>query len=568
MAIGLGVGAVATRSLTDVPEPAHPTRFVMTTPSGSEIAQGDLRPEIAISPDGTRIVYATSEGLYVREIDELEPVPLRGGEGGRSPFFSPDGTQVGFFDAVDAALKKVPIEGGLPATLCRVGDFRGASWGPEDTIVFSDGSLKQVPAAGGEPMALSAAGLGQLDVWPHFLPSGEAIVFSMGATVEKRLASLRLTTGKVKELGLAGTGPHYLPSGHLVFTNRGTVHAVAFDAEHLRVLGGPSPVIENVAVNSATGVANLAVSRSGALVYVLGASVDRQLLWVDRSGREVPLPFPADAYYWARVSPDGERIAVQIDDAGSADIWIGDVARGALTRLTTDDAPDRFPIWTPDADRVVFASLRDGERGLYSATVAARGVEERLAAHPEWQGLDPYGWSPGGETLIFSYLVHSTGWDLGKLDADGNWSPVLEASGAQGQPALSPDGEWIAYLSFLSGHSEIYLQRFPELDNRLQISIDGGESPVWSPDGREIIYRDPTHIVAVEIQTTPSLQAGTPVALFPDDYFRGADRTYDISPDGQRFLMVKDATSDANDIIVVLNWLDELERLVPSQPAE
>ena len=461
LVLGMVFAGLAVWSLSgSAPEPSDiPSRFVVTTPADARVRPGNIRPVVAISPDGTRIVYETVDGLYVREMGQLEPTPIRGAEGGMSPFFSPDGNWVGFFQRADASLRKVPVLGGQATSICRVnqlwggtGEFQGASWGPDDTIVFSGsaGTLERVSASGGEPTALATVESG---VWPEFLPSGEVVVFATGPVVDRRLAAIKLSTGKVKELGLTGTGPHYVATGHLVFAARGTVQSIAFDAERLNVLGSPTPILDGVDVKSVSGTANLDVAQNGSLVYVAGGRADRQLVWVERSGREEPLPLPPRGYYWARVSPEGERVAVQIDDGKNSDVWIADARRGTLAPLTTDPAPDRFPIWTPDGTRVVFSSLRNGAFGLYSMIVGSRSPADRLVTNDEWQGLDPYAWSPGGETLVFSYREPQTGWNLGQLSLQGEreWSPIFDESGVQGQPALSPDGKWLAYLSTISG---------------------------------------------------------------------------------------------------------------------
>ena len=268
--------------------------------------------------------------------------------------------------------------------------------------------------------------------------------------------------------------------------------------------------------DAGAGVAgNFSFSRDGTLVYVPGTSVggsgpQRSLVWVDRDGREEPLVLDPGGYSWPRVSPDGTRVAVEMIGPEFNDVWTSDVARGTLSILTPDPADDRVPLWTPDGERVVFRSNREPQ-GLFWKAADGRGAVEPLLTGEEVQQLtflSPYDWSPDGNELIVHYSAPGTAFDIGVLSMDGEraWQPLLNSAANEGDPALSPDGAWIAYQSNETGLSEVYVERFPDLGNKEQISTGGGQDPVWSFDGRELFYRDLSgaRMMVVPIDTEPT----------------------------------------------------------------
>ena len=293
-------------------------------------------------------------------------------------------------------------------------------------------------------------------------------------------------------------------------------------------------------------------------------------VWVDRQGREESLALAPAAYEAAAVSPDGSRVVVEIADQQNADVWVSEVGRGTLSRVTNDPARDRRPLWAPDGQRVVFESNREGPVGLFWKNTDGTGEAERLMTSDATRGLRPYSWSPDGETLLFFHGGPGGG-DIGTLSMEGErtWELLIGDNVRETHPALSPDGAWLAYSSGDTGQEEVYVQRYPSLGGRRQISTGGGNQPVWSPDGGELFYRslDGTGLMVVPIDTEPAFTPGDPELVFEGQYFNRAQRTYDISPDGRRFLMIKTATQgdgDASpDIIVVQNWHQELLERVP-----
>ena len=533
---------------------------------------------VALSPDGRQIVYTGPGGqLYVRDLDQLDAVPLRGAENATGPFFSPDGQWVGFRS--DQQLVKVSIHGGPPGTLGPTAGLLGASWGRDDTIIFSEftpGGLFRIPAAGGDREPLTTLEDGEVShVWPEILPGGEAVLFTVmkgAGTANWQIDVLRLDTGERALLVAGGSYPRYAPTGHLVFAVDGTLRAVLFDLTTLTVTGDPVPVLEGV-TTTGFGAASASFASDGTLVYVPGGaegvSAERTLVWVDREGTEEPLVAEPRAYQYPRISPDGARVALDVRDE-ERDIWIWDFVRETLTRLTFDAGEDEYPAWIPDGQRVAFSSNREGLANIFWKAADGTGTVERLTESPARQF--PHAFTPDGSHLVFRQDGSDTGPDLVTLAMDGERlsETLLATEFSEAGAILSPDGRYVAYQSNASGEIEIYVQPFPDVDEgRWQISTDGGIHPLWGPDGRELFYRTPRRVMAATVETDPSFTAGNPEVLFEGDYYGGFGRTYDISPDGQRFLMIKsgsqaDGTAVERQLVVVTNWFTELQARVPT----
>ena len=529
---------------------------------------------IALSPDGTRLVYAANEQLYMRKFDEREATPIQGTDDGTAPFFSPDGQSIAFFTSDQ--LKKVPVTGGPSVTLAAVRTGLDGSWGPDGTIVFGVAgptSLWRVSAAGGTPEPLNSP---EQEDWDHdhpqFLPGGDAVLFGIRqrrAWDEAQIAVQSLKTGEQRVVLEGGFYARYVSTGHLVYAKAGGLLAVPFDLGTLSVIGEPRPVVEGV-LQSGGGV-QFGLSNDGKLAYIPGGSsaVDpRTLVWVNRKGEEKPLVTPSETYMWARVSPDGSRVVVDMLNVENRDVWVADAERGTLSRVTTDVAADARPIWTPDGQRVVFTSRRESGWGFFSKSADGTGLVEKLRTG-EASSLAAADWSLDGATLVFAYREVGSPGDIGMLsmDSDEAWQPLLQTEANEGDPAISPDGKWIAYASDATGQDEVYVERFPELGQRRQISTAGGAQPVWSPDGRELFYLSDEAMMVVAVETEPTFTLGTSEILFESSgYFQGRNRAYDIAPDGQRFLMIKlrDVSQVSSQINVVVNWTEELKRLVPT----
>jgi len=561
------------------PTPEPLSKFVITPPTTAPVRS--LRGggnELAISPDGRRIVYlATPPGvlqLYVRSLDEFSATPIAGTEpAGPNPFFSPDGESLAFFTN-DGQLKKVSLIGGTPITLCEAPNGgRSGSWA-EDTIVFSSaGSLYRVSAAGGEPETLLALDTEKGEIGyrdPKILPGGQSLLFTILSSTGSQIALLSLETGEQKVL-LAGRQARYAPTGHLVYSlsEIGTLMAAPFDLATLEVTGDSVPLLEEVRQATA-GQVDYSFSSNGTLVYVPGTadtSTTRTLVWVDREGQEEPLAAEPQSYQSPRISPDGLRLAITVDDSGGSDVWIYDLEREILTRLTFDPAADHYPVWTPDGRRIVFDSGRVGaSHNLFWKAADGTGQAERLTTSPSNHTARSF--SPDGKRLVFG---EGTPVKMQVLSMEGERTsqPLFQSQFYENHGMISPDGQWIAYESPESGRLEVYVRPFPNVEEgKWQISRDGGTEPVWATQGPELFYRNGEAMMVVGIKTEPTFTAGSPVVLFTGRYtMGGAVTNYDISPDGQEFVMIKEADEDEGQpaqINVVLNWFEELKRLVPT----
>ena len=514
--------------------------------------------------------------LFVRSIDALDAQVVPGTEGGEEPFFSPDGAWLGF-ELGGGSLMKVAVSGGPSFTILdSVGEERGLTWAPDDTVIFSaiDG-LYRVPA-GGSDAAERLLSDAQFVRAPVVLPGGQGVVFQAGDSLDNPeadyLAVLSLETGEQRTLIQRAVSPHYVSSGHLVFVRDTTLMAVPFDVEQLVLTGDPVALLEGIRRGAA---ADYALSANGTLVYVPddGQSIPpRILVWVDRDGRETATPLPPRAYTQLRISPDGAWVAVAVRDQ-ERDIWIWDLGLETLTRLTFDPGVDTRPVWTPDGRRVVFASEREGGLQLFWKMADGTGAAERLVESSNRQF--PQSFSPDGTRLVGGEYFQGVSGDTSLIVVsmeDERTSEVLlqtEGQGVRGE--VSPDGNWLAYESETSGEFGIYVRPFPDVASGLwQVSTDGGRHPVWAPDGRELFYTLDGRVMAVAVQADATFTAGTSEVLFESGYsFDNQGRTYDVTPDGERFLMMKeggqsDAPPEPASIVVVQNWLAELIQRVPS----
>jgi len=562
-------------------EPRQVMRFDYELPEGQQFSNTILSI-LAVSPNGKQFVYSTPKGLYSRSLEELTAKLIPGTEGDpEQPFFSPDGKWIGYFSAADGKLKKIGINGGAPVALCNPTKlFAGASWYEDNTIVYGQipGDIMRISANGGTPETLIKAKSTSL-LFPQILPDGKSVLYTEGTSpTQMKIMVQSPKSGEHKEL-FSGYNARYLPTGHIVYmlTDSKSVFAIPFDLDRLEVIGGPIPIFD--------GVSHEAISDSGTLVYIprasaAGASSRRTLVWVDREGKEEPIAAGPNGYNNPRVSPDGTKVALSIMASGNRDIWIWDLVRKTLTRLTFDTTWESSPLWTPDSKRIAFISNREGTGGVYWKAADGTGREEFLGGVP---GLItfPASWSPNGKTMVLSeWDLALINFDIGMLSMGGDRKPrlFLKEKYHEGQPQISPDGRWMAYTSNELGQNQIYARPFPEVEGgRWQVSTTGGDSPLWSPDGRELFFRNGDAVMAVSLKTDPTLSVETPKMLFRGTYVSAAFAyfnwdfaTWDISPDGKRFLMMKEpgvttsAEGSPRKINIVLNWFEKLKHLVPT----
>ena len=586
-----------------VPTVPPVTRFTIVPPAGQPLSLVGADRDFAIAPDGTFVVYralSSQPQLMVRFMNELEARPLAGTENGRWPFISPDGRWVGFF-AFDFQVKKVSITGGPPIPLCRyVGAPRGASWGPDDSIVFATSDratgLLSVRAGGGDPIVLTkpAPATGEDHQFPFVLPSGRAVLFTIlvGLPENAQIAVLDLTTGQHTTVIRGGSHAEYVaPStgqpGYLVYSASGSLRTVRFDPVRLQVLSDPVATVDQV-MSFGTGAAEFATSRTGALVFVpstAGGVVTgtRSLVWVNRQGREEPIKAEPRAYMTARLSPDGTRVALDVNDRDN-DVWIWDLARQTLDRLTTSSGTDMSPVWTPDSRSIIWAgTTNEAVPNLYRQAADGTGKPDRLTTSPSAQF--PSSISQDARLVLWESAASVTNYDISTLDLRAGATqphrtePLIHTAANESNGELSPDEHWIAYQSNESGQFEIYVSPFPKVDeSRAHISTAGGTRPLWARNGRELFYLDAKGLltaVPIPVQSSDTtFKAGVPTKLLDTRYFAGSSsrgldlRGYDVSLDGQRFLMIKDNTAGDRpsappaSMELVLNWVEELKQRV------
>jgi serine/threonine-protein kinase len=533
---------------------------------------------LAVSPDGARFAYVAEVGgqaqLYVRELDALEPTAIGGTGGARHPFFSPDGQWIGFF--AGGALQRVAAKGGAPLRICNVSSLSmGGSWGPGNVIVFatSDAGLAKVEVAGGTPQPLSGSTPAS---WPQVLPDGKTVLFTAGVGADNAIAVMsldgrekrivaRMSDSRTEGPAVIGTGggirqARYVPSGHLVYgQDPGVVRAVPFDLDTLTVTGPPVSMIDGVERASQGGAVYFAVSDTGSLVYA--SRGDRhQLVWVERNGRETAASSDRTAFRHPRLSPDGKRIAVAVyDETRRPFIWIYDVERGGKKKL---DAQGLEPVWSQDGTHL---SLASGDGSILELPVDGPGASKTILS-PD-PPKSPSSWSPDSRHLLF-HESGAAGYELRLLDrGPPSTTHALSTRPSTFHGQFSPDGRWIAYVSTESGRAEVYVGRSPDLANTVPVSAEGGARPRWSHNGRELFFRQGEAMMVTSVDPSHGFSLGQTQRLFAGPYAGvGRDNAFDVSADGQRFLMIKaDPASTLQSLTLVQNWQEELKRLSPAK---
>jgi Tol biopolymer transport system component len=591
---GIAVGAIgaallAGRSATTPPESARVATFPLVPTGGRLNNAGRLL--LAVSPDGRRIVYAANDHLMLRALEEATPqgisgterAPMPAGIRGNTglagqPILSPDGTQVAYFQG--AELKRVPVTGGVPTVICACGDALGATWGVDNRILYARGTptggggVWAVDAAGGTPEILIEGEPGRTFLMPQRL-SEDWILFTSVPGEHWDDADIVVQSLRMRERQVLLQGAvdgRYVPSGHLLFGRGGVLHAVRFDAERLQVIGKPVPVLPGVAQKTSSGQwggFEYDVADDGTLVYVpaAAAALRRDVIWVDRQGREEALTTEARAYQYPRFSPDGRFVAFDMRDQLN-DVWTWDLERSTLTRVTVDRRSGGPAIWTHDGRGIIFGPDIAGEINLHVQDVSG-GPPRRLTEGPSNKFVDVL--TSDGQTLIFSEVDPKTRSDLRMLRLTAGATPqdLVKTPFAEQNPHISPDGRWLAYQSDESGRIEVYVRPFPDVNHgRWQVSTQGGSRPLWGRDGRELFYLDASRrMTMVSVSQAGTLSFGRPVAMFETAQFglEGQQRNFDLAPDGKRFLMVKNLPppSDVPPLMLIQHWFEDLRAKVP-----
>jgi serine/threonine protein kinase/Tol biopolymer transport system component len=563
------------------PQDAQPVRFFVSPPDTGRLAMSAPTPSgavvgpLAVSPDGNRIAIVATRAdgksqLWVRSLDTLTAQSLAGTDGAFQPFWSPDGRFLGFF--ADGKLKKIEVSGGPSITLCDAPDPRSGTWNRDGVIVFGPtptSPLQRVSAAGGLPTTATTLGQGEsVHMRPFFLPDGRHFLYraSTGPGGGPIYVG-SLNSAERKLLFNADSANVFYSQGYLLFLRETMLMAQPFDARRLVLTGDAFPIAENIVNTPTVNPAGVfSVSENGVLAYQTGATAaGSHLVWFDRSGKQTGALGDSLPYGDLVLSPDNKRASVNIPEAGkSRDIWLYDVTRGLRTRFTFGPANQLTSIWSPDGSRVVFNSNRKGHYDLYQKASSGVGTEEVLLE----DNLEKYplSWSPDGRFILYRTFGVTTGYDLFVLPLTGDHKPFafLNTKFNEHYGQFSPDGRWVAYVSDESGRNEVYVAPFPGAGGKWQISTTGGLLPRWRHDGTEIFYLDPydNKLMAAAVNGKGgSFDVGTVKPLFETYLVAGSRYAYDVSADGQRFLIntiLEQTTSGP--ITVVLNWTAGLKK--------
>ena len=585
------VGSVVWRSKTDGTATLPVARFAMPLEAVQDLALAF--PFIGLSPDGTQIVYATAEGLYVRRMADLEARLIPGTEPPpqgvtTNPVFSPDGQSIAYYSSSagysNGAIKRIAAHGGTALTLVQT-DYPpfGISWGAKD-IVFSHSfgqrpwGILRVPPDGGPAEPLIPVDDESIQ-GPQMLPDGHTILFTLasGASADRwdkaRIVVQSLTSGARKVLVEGGSDARYLVTGHLVYARGDVLFVVPFDPGRLRIQGTPVAVIDGAsrpgipAVSS--GAVHVAITNRS-LVYAPQVVGQGQLAQIDHAGHVRPLRFPPGPYEFPRVSPDGARVAVGTTGRGDANIWLGEIAGDTSLHRLTFGGQNRFPTWSADGRRVAFQSDRNGDLGIFSEAADGSGPAERLTTALPGTSHEPESWSPAGDHLLFSVTKGSkvSLWMLSLRDGKAEPFGGVESS-LLPNAVFSRDGRWVVYMSREADRFLISVQPFPATGAKYQIA-EGGVFPVWSRNGREIVYfHGHGQLSAVDVLRRPGFVVGAPVDLWLQTATKvnmtGAvsHRSLDVTPDGEFVGLVaapEDQPLVATHLQVVLNWMEGLKR--------
>ena len=533
-----------------------------------------FRPAAAISPDGRQLVYVgESSGefqLFLRPLDGFDATPLDGTMGARNVFWSPDSQWIGFW--AEGRLKKVSVRGLPPVSLCRANDIEGASWGGNGYIVYSDSrQLNRVHEEGGTPEPiLSADGEVALGIRPELLPGDLAMLFVRGSEQGSVIATHTFATGEERVLMPRSSFVRYVPDGHVLFSRAGAMYASRFDPVRLELEGSPVPLDIDVAVKS-SGLAHISVSQNGTLAHTAGsASGPRSLMWIDRDGATGSVIEEPGLYFMPRISPDGRRLAITLQEGGERDVWVIDMETGKRTRLTFDGR-SAAPVWSPDGRQLAITS--EVEAGREIRLLSADGGSAKRVAYSEGS-LYPISWARQSGTLFLSRTVPGSSEDIYILDPEHeeNLRPLFQAPVHEQAAVLAPDGRTLALSAWDEGRSRVYLQAFPGPGPRVQVSDERSGMPQWSPDGSELFFLSGgrfDRMMVVSVSTEPELRASTPRLVFQREFGGSLGlglQRYDISPDGRRFVFATPGTEVAADeICITLDWVPDLERLLTTR---
>ncbi len=565
----LSAGAGLGWRLTPAPLVERPiARFAMAMPEGQLLGSFNA-PSLAVAADGRRVVYRTTQAIFVRDLEDPEPREVT-----RSPgsgvWISPDGEFVLF--KTPSGLSRVPVSGGHPQQIVATPEVAGAEWGSDGTVIYSTGvSMARIPETGGTPqILLTSSKTTDFISFPQRLP-GDRLLFTRWGG--RDLAPVTVATdldGSNERVVLQGHSGRYIAPGYLLYGSEGRLQAVLFDANRGEVLGAAILVPDTVFISDQTAWAQIAIGQGGTAAYVssLSTANQTQLAWADEGGRTTTALDVPRVYSDVRLAPDGRRVALHLWDEEN-DVWVGDLVRGTLTRVTFTAGEEETPVWSPDGRELAYAAERTG--ALRALVRRASDGGASAAERTIWQHADHFhvnDWSPDGRTIIVEVRRADTGNDLLAIDvATGTERPLVVSSFRERHGKVSPDGRWLAYTSDESGRDEVYVQPFPSLEGRVTVSTTGGHEPAWSRDGKRLFFRGAGQMMAASLISLSPIEFSAPVALFRDTFVRAQGDThthFDVDAAG-RFLLINERDQgmvrERGQIHVVLNWAEQLRKL-------
>jgi len=568
-------------SFKHAPARANVTRSAILPPENTSFLALNL---FAVSPDGLRLAFIARDAkgqamLWMRPLDALTAQPLAGTDGistGSPPFWSPDGRLIAFF--AGGKLKTIDASGGPPQTVCDAPNGRGGTWNRDGVILFAPnpgGPIHRVSAAGGASTAVTKLDESRRQSthrWPYFLPDGHHFIYRVGGTGataqnENNGIYLGLLESQEQRLILRADTSAAYASGHLLFAREGTLMAQPFDEKSFQLIGDAFPLAEHLQFDVVITRAIFSVSENGVLAFQSGAARgDSRLIWFDRSGKQTGQLGEPGFYFQPQFSPDGQKLAVASFDirAGSADIWLYELARNVPTRFTFDPASDVAPIWSPDGSTIIFSSNRKGPYDIYQKAFTGAGSEEVLLESDETKTANS--WSADGRFIVYTSAdaKANTKEDLWILPLFGDHKPFpfLRTQFNESFAQFSTDGHWIAYVSDESGSNQVYIAPFPGPGGKWQASRAGGSEPRWRGDGKELFFLAPDNkLMAVDVNAKESiLEIGNAQPLFEVHPNTAPGTHYDVTHDGKRFLVASAGEGSSAPITLVVNWTAELKR--------
>ncbi|MBI3665541.1 MAG: PD40 domain-containing protein, partial [Acidobacteria bacterium] len=569
-ALALVALSLAAVHFSERPTEVYPVRFTVPPPGKVTFDWLDIP---VVSPNGQRLAFTgmTPEGkraLWIRSMESLTNQPLPGTEDAAFPFWSPDGRFIGFF--AEGKLKKIDVSGGPPQTLFDAPLGGGGSWNQDGIIVFNpvEGPLYRVSAAGGETKPLLELDKSRREVshsWPSFLPDGRHFLY-LARSADAGKTGIYLGSLDSKETRLlvnADSNAAYAPPGFLIFSRQEILLAQPFDVRKLQVIGEPFPIAESVGRMTFIPGAHFSVSENGVLAYRSGGTSNSQFAWYNRDGKRLGSVGEPGDYRQIVLSPDGKRLAIERPDpkVGTTDLWLLELESGIMSRLTFDPANDSDPVWSSDGRRLLFSSSRKKANDLYIKVIG--GEEELLFESGEDKFAEE--WSKDGSSILFISLNGKAFYRLpGPGGSPGERKPelLLRTEFDKDEPHISPDGRWIAYNSLESGRWEVYVASFPKFTEKRQVSNAGGCQPLWRKDGKELFYLGMDgKLMAVDVKAGAGFEAGAPKVLFQTPLRADPiQNQYDVTGDGQKFILGEPIEQEVKPIKVVLNWTAGLKR--------